>query len=828
MTLHRHLIAETAPVALPENTVIHGDYRVTVMSDRLFRVERSAGGVFNDDATQAVWFRNMPAQKFAVKRDGENLLITTAAAVLTVAPVWEDCTVEMDGIPHPLANDTENLKGTARTLDAYNGEYHVVDGHHIHLDSGVCSRSGIAVVDDTGALRLDTDGKLKPAASNERDVYVFAFGRDYRASVQALYAITGRTPLLPRYALGNWWSRYHRYTDEEYLWLMDKFEAARVPLTVATVDMDWHYANFVLEEKRILADGKATADRGCIYDPADPGWLGWTGYSWNKALFPDYKAFLRELRARDLHVTLNLHPAGGVRYFEDMYPEMANAMGMDPAEERLIEFDISNPRFINAYFDVLHRPYEDDGVDFWWIDWQQGTTSRMAGLDPLWALNHYHFLDNGDRHERPLIMSRYAGVGSHRYPVGFSGDTTITWESLAYIPYFTATASNIGYTWWSHDIGGHMNGAKDDELYLRYVQFGVFNPINRLHSSNSPVYTKEPWAFKNGTGELAADAMRFRHRLIPYLYSCNHDTHESGIALCEPIYYRYPDAEQAYAARNEYFFGPSLLVAPVITPSVDKGLSVTEVFLPEGFYTDIFTGDTYDVPAGGATYEMVRPLDSIPVLALAGSVLPLGLDEGNSTDNPHRLEVRIFNGDGRYDLYEDEGERFAFTHFVLEGGNGVQTVTVSTDGDTELIPADRELLLTFSNIEVHNQGYVNDPVVWARRDLCRVTVLKNGTETAAKVDAFGIVHVTIRDFDPTATYTVKVEYEQIDAVERFKRLFWNKILPVESTVFEKEQLDHTIRTLESPTIDAVVGAIKRSSLSQIDKMRLCENVLYRT
>ena len=827
MPLHKRLIAKTAPVALAENTVRFADYRITVLADRLFRVEKDATGAFNDAATQSVWFRNMPAQRFTAKEENGRLVVTTACATLTIAPDFAECTVELDGIVHPLANDADNLKGTSRTLDGYNGEYSIFDGHRKQLRDGVCSKGGVAVVDDTGTLCLGDDGQLTPAAANEKDVYVFAFGRDYRAAVVALYAITGRAPMLPRYAMGNWWSRYHRYTDEEYLWLMDKFEEAKIPLTVATVDMDWHYANFVVEDKRILADGKATADRGCVYDPAHPRRLGWTGYSWNKALFPDYKSFLKDLRDRNLHVTLNLHPRDGVRYFEDMYPEMATAMGMDPAKEHPVEFDISDPRFINAYFDVLHRPYEEDGVDFWWIDWQQGTTSRMVGLDPLWALNHYHFLDNGDRNVRPLIMSRYCGVGSHRYPVGFTGDTTITWESLAYIPYFTATASNIGYTWWSHDIGGHMYGIKDDELYLRYVQFGVFNPINRLHSSDCPVYTKEPWAFKNGVGELATEALRLRHRLIPYLYSCNHDTHQNGIALCEPIYYRHPENERAYAARNQYYFGPSLLVAPVTTPAVAKGLSKTDVFLPEGFYTDIFTGDTYDVPAGGATYEMVRPLDSIPVLAMAGSVLPLGLDEGNDCGNPHRLEAKIFNGNGSYDLFEDEGEATAFTHFTLTHKGNVQTVTVTAEGDDGVIPADRTLILTFPNIEVHNQGYVNDPVAWARRDLCKVTVLKNGKPTEAKVEAFGIVRVTLKDFDPTATYTVAVEHEEIDALERFKRLFWNKILFVEATVAEKEKLDKAIRALKEPTLDTVVGAIRRSALDLIDKARLVENVEYK-
>lgn len=134
------------------------------------------------------------------------------------------------------------------------------------------------------------------------------------------------------------------------------------------------------------------------------------------------------------------------------------------------------------------------GVDFWWIDWQQGTKSKMKGLDPLWLLNHYHMLDINRDGNNSVILSRYAGMGSHRYPLGFSGDTVVCWKSLDFQPYFTALASNAGYTWWSHDIGGHMFGKGDNELYLRWLQFGVFSPINRLHSSNKGM-SKEPWNY---------------------------------------------------------------------------------------------------------------------------------------------------------------------------------------------------------------------------------------------------------------------------------------------------------------------------------------------
>lgn len=115
---------------------------------------------------------------------------------------------------------------------------------------------------------------------------------------------------------------------------------------------------------------------------------------------------------------------------------------------------------MEAYFEYLHHPYENEGVDFWWIDWQQGKKSSLKGLDPLWALNHYHYLDNCRGGKRGMILSRFAQAGSQRYPLGFSGDTTINWNCLRFQPYSTAAAANIGYTWWSHDIGGHMRGKR--------------------------------------------------------------------------------------------------------------------------------------------------------------------------------------------------------------------------------------------------------------------------------------------------------------------------------------------------------------------------------
>lgn len=820
--LHQHLIAATRPVARRENIVLHGAWRVTVLADRLFRVEKNKSGAFNDRATQSVWFRDAAPQEFTVSATARTLRVTTPAAELVLRGSIANSFVVLDGEKIPVSNEG-NLKGTARTLDKYSGQIHIETMRTIELGNGVCSRSGVAVVDDTGSLCLGDDGMMMPASTDETDIYIFAYGHDYAGAVRALYAITGMPPMLPRYAMGNWWSRYHRYSDEEYLNLMKQFSDRDIPLTVATVDMDWHYSDFVNEEKKISEEGKADAAHGCVFDPAHRARLGWTGYSWNKNLFPDYKAFLAELQRRGYHVTLNLHPRDGVRYFEDQYADMARAMGKDPATEEPVEFDMTDPNFVNAYFDILHRPYEKDGVNFWWIDWQQGTKSKMEGLDPLWALNHYHFLDNAKTQVRPLIMSRFAGVGSHRYPIGFSGDTVMNWESLSFLPFFTATSANVGFTWWGHDIGAHMMGTKDDELFLRYLQFGVFNPLNRLHSCNARLVTREPWAYENGIGELAAEAMRLRHRLIPYLYTCNYLTHSEGRALCEPLYYEYPETPDAYCYGNEYFFGPSLLVAPITRHSEERGLTEVEVWLPEGVFTDLFTREVYRVPAGGAAYRMVRPLDSIPALVRAGGVVPMSMDSGNGTENPAHLLANVYNGTGSFTLFEDKEDRSVFTEFETAGASAVQTVKIAVHGDLTALPAHRDLTLRFPNIEAHPLIYVNTPAHADRRDLVRVTVKKNGEVIPAEADTYGVAEVTIRDLDPAAVYEVEVAFEEIDAYEEFRRTLYRKLQHLQGTLSVRNKISEAMEK-KATDIETLRNVVLYSDLLPLEKQRLIETV----
>ena len=697
----------TLGLANPESIVRGDGWRFTVLTERMIRMEYSAKNEFVDNQTQIVVDRRFPAPKFTVNETEAKLEIVTEYLIVTYDKKefsGNGLTVQMLGNPYLrktgiwFYGDQDflkmgNLKGTTETLDNAVGDMYYRDSldeskpwgepdKPIELCDGILSKNGFSVIDDSASLVFDNDGWVHPAPQGHTDIYFLCYGRDYLGCLNDFYHLAGRTPMLPRYALGNWWSRYYSYTQEEYLALMDRFRDEKVPIAVAIQDMGWHYVDI------------------------DPKYgKGWTGYSWNKELFPDPAAMMKELHDRGMHISLNVHPADGVRAHEDMYADMARAMGVDPESELPIPFDVTDRKFMEAYFKYLHHPNEEMGVDFWWVDWQQGSNTRVPGYDPLWMLNHYHYLDNAKGGNRPMDFSRFAGLGSHRYPIGFSGSTFITWESLDYQPWFTATASNVGYGWWSHDIGGHRNGYREDELTTRWVQYGVFSPIMRLHSSDEVFTGKEPWKFCADSERVMRRFLSLRHQLVPYLYTMNRRFHAENQPLVQPMYYQYPEKQEAYTVKNQYFFGSELIVNPITSPT-DKTVRTGSVvtWLPEGLWFDFFTGMAYH---GSKKIRMHRPIDTIPVLAKAGGILPMqAMEELSScTDNPEHMEICVFAGaNGRFDLYEDDGISMDY-----ETGKSVTTryelnwkernfVIGAAQGEIGLIPAQRKYTIRFYGV----------------------------------------------------------------------------------------------------------------------------------
>lgn len=674
--------------------VIQGDaYRFTILTPALIRMEYHKDGIFEDRATQTVLNRNFSVPDFQILDEPEELSIYTeelelhynkkpfSAHGLMIKGKGGGGGWGREWHYHEIPND---LSGTARTLDMCDGSDVLPEGKPLSMEHGILSRGGFSVLDDSHSMILTEDGWIAPRQESCVDLYFFGYGHRYLDALKDFYFLCGKTPLLPRYALGNWWSRYHRYTEKEYKELIERFEKERLPFSVAVIDMDWH-----------------------LVDDVDPKYgSGWTGYTWNKSFFPDPEGFMDWLHRHNLKVTLNVHPADGIRPYEDLYPRVAKAMGIQPESQRAILFDPSDPHFMEVYFKELHHPLEEQGVDFWWLDWQQGKTTKIPGLDPLWVLNHYHFLDSAWKGTRPLTFSRYAGPGSHRYPIGFSGDTVISWKTLQFQPYFTSTASNIGYGWWSHDIGGHMMGIRDDELMARWIQYGVFSPITRLHSTDNPFNGKEPWKFDRNTRKVIEEFLRLRHSLIPYLYTMNRRASREGLPLIQPLYYLEPEQEEAYEMKNEYYFGSELLVSP-ITEKMDSAVKTGKAatWLPKGLWADFFTGMVYH---GSRTLNLFRNLDSIPVLMKAGAIIPMQdmRTFNNGTENPCAMELHIFPAaNGCFTLWEDDGdtpsdedENWAYTQLSFTHGATDRFTIQKAAGNTAVLPAARTWRLVFTAV----------------------------------------------------------------------------------------------------------------------------------
>lgn len=735
--------------------IIQGEkYRFTVLTEEMIRLEYCEDGQFEDRATQCVIDRKFKVPEYQVIENEESLeIITDKIHLVYNKQKFTDYSLSVQvrgniSVYHSIwhfGEEATDLRGTARTLDEADGA--------IELEHGIISRFGYGILDDSRSLVITEDGWVEPRKEDCIDIYFLGYGHEYEHCLKDYYHLTGKTPLLPRYALGNWWSRFYRYNDQEYKALMTRFEKEEIPFSVSVIDMDWHLVDI------------------------DPKYgSGWTGYTWNKELFPDPKEFMTWLHDHGLKVTLNVHPAGGVQAHEEKYKEMAEAMGRDWEKEEPVNFDVTDQKFLKAYFEYLHHPNEEEGVDFWWLDWQQGGLSKIPGLDPLWMLNHYHYLDSGRRGKRRLTFSRYAGMGSHRYPVGFSGDTIISWESLAFQPYFTANASNVGYGWWSHDIGGHMKGYRDEELSTRWIQFGVFSPIMRLHSSNSAFTGKEPWNYNAVSENIMKRYLKLRHEMIPYLYTMNYHASHDGQPLIRPMYYLEPEQPEAYEVPNEYYFGTELVVCPITEPT-DKaaGTACVKAWIPEGKWYDIFSGLKYD---GGRMLELYRSLEDIPVLAKEGAIIPLTdlTEYTNSVENPKELAVKIVPGkknafilmEDTGDTCEDKEENWAQTK--LEWINENEFIIHPANGNLDVIPKRRTWKMEFygiadvDNLEVTVGGKAieTERIYDEKRHICQVNIPE--TEVTEQITISFSKGYLLRENNKPAEifallYQAKIEYE---------------------------------------------------------------------
>ena len=766
--------------------------RITVVTDGVVRLEWEATGKFTDSPSLVASERDYPATDFKVSKKGREVMIQTSRMTVSYkmnSGKFTKNNLEIkaaDGFFtwKPGMQQKENLKGTFRTLDGLDGDVQtqswVADmkkGEIRQFEDGILAKDGWALIDESENFLFDDSewAWVKEREAKEcQDWYFMAYGHDYKAALKDFTVFAGKMPLPPRFTFGYWWSRYWAYTDKEMRTLVDKFHAYDIPLDVLVVDMDWHYTD---------------AGRG-----------GWTGWTWNKSLFPNPKKFMQYLKGEGLKVTLNLHPAEGFDHWEECYPTLAQSLGKDPEGKKRIEWINSDKEFMSNMFKHVMHPMQEEGVDFWWLDWQQHVyDTELTKLHNTWWINYCYFSDmerHGDK--RPLLYHRWGGLGNHRYQIGFSGDATITWKSLEFQPYFTATSSNVLYGYWSHDIGGHLGDSIDPEMYTRWLQYGGFSPVMRTHSSKSGALNKEPWVFAEEYTNVIRQTVRQRYEMAPYIYAMARKGYDEGLALCRPLYYDYPECQEAYDFRSQYMFGDDMLIAPVTKPA-ENGFASMVIWLPEGQWYELHTGAMVE---GGKVVTRRFALDEYGVYVKAGAVLPFyGDDVENLNANDEDIHVTVFpGGNGCFSMYEDAGNdknyatEYATTQLSSSWNGCEQTVTIAPrKGSYEGMPAQR-------NFKVK---------VVASAAPASVTV--NGQEASYEYDGYDFSFtVDIPVTDCSAEKTVVIKYDAAPALaDSIKGLSRRMARSIEALKF---------RTNADPIDDlAMLGTINEAVLYAPEK-----------
>ena len=700
-------------VASEQAQVLSGNARFTVLTPRMIRMEWSADGVFEDRATLGVVNRALEVPSFEVNRFKAKVVIKTSGMTLTyvgndkfseenlsVSFTMADPKVKK-GVKtvtwRPGMDDSANLLGTCRTLDMCDG-ITTIDAY----DKGIISRDGWAVIDESDRhvfVPVESDWKYwvecRPEGERQ-DMYFFGYGHDYTDALADFTKVSGRIPLPPNYTFGYWWCRYWEYSDYEFLDLADHFKAYNIPMDVMIIDMDWH------ETWNKIAAATPPRKPGARSGRDEFGQrIGWTGFTWKKELFPNPENFLTELHRRNIKTSLNLHFNNGIQPYEEPYERFVEDYTSRTSDydgpkgfiyddkpyvfagnedsyavtgtKSPVPFRICQMEWTDAFFNSIIRPFDRQGVDFWWLDWQQWLDSRYTkGLSNTFWLNYAFFNDKvrqtealGKDAPRPMIYHRWGGIGSHRYQVGFSGDVYATWQALAYLPYFTMTASNVGYGYWGHDIGGHMQpkGIKytDPELYTRWIQSGVFTPIFKTHSTKDMSMEKRFWVFPDHFDPMR-EAIRLRYDLTPYIYSAARQAYDTGVSICRPLYYYWPEEDKAYEWKEQFMFGDDILATTVCCPADSvTGLAERKMWFPEGCdWYDVATGTIYK---GGSEHTLLYTINENPYYVKAGAVIPMaGEDIMNLQKQDSQIRLFIVPGLGESEtvIYEDDGNTQAY------------------------------------------------------------------------------------------------------------------------------------------------------------------------
>jgi alpha-D-xyloside xylohydrolase len=553
---------------------------------------------------------------------------------------------------------------------------HVVEcQHNYDAPSGqsVCvpflvTNKGYAIVWDnpsktTVALGFNNQNSFKSEVGQRVSFFIVA--GDYDAIYRGFRLLTGDVPMLPKSAYGYIQCKQRYSTQSELMDVAKGYRSRHLPIDDLVID--WFTYTKMGEMD---------------FDPR----------AW-----PDPAAMMNDLHAMNYHVMISVWPrfTKGSRYYDliqknGWFEHLADGTPTDglPYDKAGSDIDTTNQDAAKWYWGIVRDNYTAKGFDAFWMDetepdlppngsyFKIGPGTQYFNVYPLF---HTAAIYNGlraDTKQRALILARDSYLGAqHNGTIFWSSDIFPNWDTLKrQVPTgLNFTASGMPY--WSTDIGGwqappythkvaHLLldpsdardnvGENDDypELYVRWFQYGSFQPNFRTHGTRKH---NEVWSYGKQAEPILEKYLRLRYRLMPYIYSLGWQAHQTGAPFMRALFLDFPADPHVADIRDEYMFGPDLLIAPV----TEQGVTTRSVYLPAG--VDWYNFWTRERIRGGQRVDVAAPIDIIPVFVRAGSILPLGA-EVESTNEMQRIDkIEIYPGaNGRFDLYSDDGATYAY------------------------------------------------------------------------------------------------------------------------------------------------------------------------
>ena len=651
--------------AKKENIILGKTFRISILTDRLVRLEYNKQGKFEDKPTQRVLYRAFPKNNYTITQSETLMQIVTSNFTIDyvkehtfigskIAPssnlkITLNNTDRSCNYNHPEAR---NFGTIAYSLDDFKGK--------LKLDKGLYSTDGFCFIDDSNSMILNENGTFSKRKDDELDFYVFMYKKDFGLCLQDYYKLTGYPMMVPRYALGNWWHKNTNYNNNDIYKLIKKFDEEDIPLSVFMLGDKWH----TLEEP----------------------------FSINNTSI-DINNLKKYLAGKSVKLALTLEPNLNVTNSSSIYQKVSSLV-KDNNNFNFLPLD--NNR-LNIYTTEVIYKLINNGIDIFNLKYINPSDKLSLAL-----LNHYHYAyESMSLNKRGFVMTRNHNVAIHRYGVVNTGETNVDWNTLSILPRYNSSASNMGISYICNAIGGYRNGIEDFELFIRYIQFGVFSPLLVLASDDGKYYRREPWRWNLSQEEIIKKYLQLRHKLIPYIYTESYIYHKSGSPIVQPLYYQYPKIYDEPMYVNQYFFGQSMLVCPITKKkNIVMDRVVQKLFIPDGIWYELESGKKYP---GNKYYMSFYKDEDYPVFCKEGSIIVMSLDYG--VGNPVNLEVDVFPGsNGEYKLYEDDGitnnfknGNFAITEFTFNYASDKYELIINPVSCQGLIPDFRNYKIKFRN-----------------------------------------------------------------------------------------------------------------------------------